>query len=96
VSHVLSVDTVDFNDLITNLEDRAIIKEQKRSVQQAEPTENTRRHTSSITNILKYEAVSNLTGTQVVHLQYFAILTLTDNNLSNLHSSSLSLPAGDW
>jgi hypothetical protein len=92
VSHVLRVDAVDFNDLIANLEDTAIIKNKKCSVQQAEPTENT----SCITTILKYKAVSNLTGTQVVHLQYFAILTLTDNNLSNLHSSSLSLPAGDW
>jgi hypothetical protein len=32
MSHVLCVDTIDFNNLIANLEERVIIKKQKTSV----------------------------------------------------------------
>jgi hypothetical protein len=45
---------------------------------------------------MKFLTVSDLTGTQLFNLQNFAILTSTDNNLSNLCSSPLSLSAGDW
>ena len=96
MSHVLCVDTIDFNNLIANLEDTVIIEKHRTSVQQVQPTASTKRHRSYFTKIMKYLIVTNLTGTQVFHLQNIAIPTLRNNNLSNLCSSSLSLSAGDW
>ena len=96
MSHVLCVDTIDFNNLIANLEDTVIIEKHRTSVQQVQPTASTNRHRSYFTKIMKYLIVTNLTGTQVFHLQNIAIPTLRNNNLSNLCSSSLSLSAGDW
>jgi len=97
MSHVLCVDTIDFNNLIANLEDRVIIKNKKllfsrRSAQQIPDAI----EVACFTKIMKFLTVSNLIGTQLFKLQNFAILTSTDNNLSNLCSLPLSLSAGDW